>query len=135
MQESYVPVNTQIGIISGRDALFLDDMRYAERELFLRGSVNEYRIPQPVSTPVSYMMVFYGVLAIRFVELDSWYHLYSPSEPENICFAEVVDSQWKASLEGKVTSSHKHYYFATYDDVIEVVCEDYEFIIHTSGAE
>lgn len=77
---------------------------------------------------VPYAVRFVGVLALKMVELDS-----STAVSES-SFDEVRDSNWVRSLGGNVTPEHRHFYFQTYDDVFEVVCEAYEFRVHEAGA-
>jgi hypothetical protein len=39
------------------------------------------------------------------------------------------------TLGGKVTRDHRHYLLQTYDDVFEVVCKAYDFIVRPPRAD
>ena len=125
-----VPVETPLGRFYGRDCIYLDLVRFEDgtTTLILEGSINGNLCTVSQSDDfVPYILRFRGVLALRMVELDScdW--------PCESCFDEVSDSEWVRSLGGKVTPEHRHFYFQTYDDVFEVVCETYKFEIQKVG--
>jgi hypothetical protein len=69
------------------------------------------------------VLTFRGILALKIIELDSWRwdgQIVSS-------FFEIQESSWIQELEGKVTTEHKHYLVITYDDVFEIVCDQFEF--------
>jgi len=72
-------------------------------------------------------IVFDGLLAFRFVELDSWESQYSFSD-EGSNFDEVIGSEWLRSFipGGKVRPDHRHFSLQTYDYVMDVICARYE---------
>ncbi|MEM1296443.1 MAG: hypothetical protein AAGH89_13830, partial [Verrucomicrobiota bacterium] len=76
-----------------------------------------------------YRIDFSGVLAFQIIELDSW-----DGESES-SFDEILESEWIRDLGGKVTSEHRHFLVQTYDDVIEVVCEAFEFTLIDTSTE
>lgn len=125
MDETCKPVETAIGIIKGRDAIYLNGLDYDGFDLFLRGTIDGNLASNTTERDVFYSIRFHGVLALQVLELDSWFHLDWSSNRES-SFDEVINSRWQASLGGKVTPEHKHYSFATYDDVIDVVCLRFE---------
>ena len=122
-KQSYQPVKTRIGYISGRDAIFLDKLYFKDGMLHLEGSINGRLISNPIHAEIDYTLTFYGVLALKVIELDSWSFGFSSS------FAEVLNSDWCIALNGKVTELHKHYIVQTYDDVIEIVCTNFELTL------
>ena len=124
-EETYQPVETQIGFLWGRDAIYLTEVHYDGHDLLLEGSINGHLATKTTEKWLRYAIVFSGVLAFRSVELDSWHHLYSPAKIEKTSFAEVINSRWKTDLGGKVTPSDKHFYFSTYDDVFDIICRDF----------
>ncbi len=120
----FQPVETPIGILKGRDAIFLDKLEVDIQQgtLMLEGSFNGRLASKPVDD-VSYALAFSGVLAFKVVELDSWdYNAVSS-------FDEVLNSEWLTQLGGKVDQSYKHYLIQTYDDVIDVVCRKFTLAI------
>lgn len=121
---TYRPIETPLGTLNGRDCIFLEGVSLLQHlnHLVLRCSVSELLCSKPrsdVDVSVPTTITFRGVLALLMVELDSWDWSGESS------FDEVVDSEWVRSLGGKVTSAHRHFVVQTYDDVFQVVCEDY----------
>ena len=118
--EKRVAVVTELGVLRGRDCVFLDaaSFEYATNTLVIRGDVNGNLCRPPLTgESIPYAFRFTGVLAQTMVELDSW---EGPSESS---FDEVMDSRWIRKLKGKITEEHHHYVLQTYDDVFEIVCD------------
>lgn len=44
-------------------------------------------------------------------------------------FDEINQSNWIASMDGKISPDHRHFILATYDDVIEVICQDFDLAL------
>lgn len=119
----------ELGCIRGRDALFLRQVHFVNRTttLILEGAINTRLCSKFDSTAeYDYRLRFINVLAMQMIELDSW-HCSSQSS-----FDEVVDSDWKRQLGGKVTNEDRHFVVQTYDDVFEVVCEHFDFEVMQS---
>ncbi len=125
MDEICQPIETVIGIIKGRDAIFLDTFNYDGNTLFLRGTINGNLASNTSEQDVFYSITFRGVLALQVIELDSWFNM-AWSDNRDSSFDEVINSRWQADLGGKVNPEHKHYSFVTYDDVIDVVCDSFK---------
>jgi len=70
-----------------------------------------------------YKLQFINVLAMKLIDLDSWQFVNQSS------FDEVIHSDWIRQLGGKVTDEHRHFIVQTYDDVFEVICENFAFEI------
>jgi hypothetical protein len=118
------PIETVVGFLSGRDAIFLDEFRYdTNHELTLRGSFNGVLGSRPLDEEIDYEMTFSDVLAFTVVELES---SRAYEFEETFSFAEVIGSGWLPRLAAgdKFTSKHGHYLVQTYDDLIEVVATD-----------
>lgn len=127
-QPFFRPVETQIGVLVGRDAIYLNSTFYDGYNLIVEGSFNGHLASKPTKEAVFYRLTFSGVLALRMTKIDSLYHS-DPLEAvtgDASCFDEIVNSSWIAGLGGKVTPNHKHYHFGTYDDTFEIACESYE---------
>src|SRR5690348_8778980 len=106
-KQFYQPIETHFGILKGRDTIFIETIALSlyPRQLKLSGTINGSNVSHnPDKLDLHYTLIFHQVLTLKMVELDSW-DWVSPS-----CFAEVIDSEWLASLKGKVTSDHKHYF-------------------------
>jgi len=65
--------------MQGRDAVFLDEMRYDRSDggsLTLHGECNGALATDASERWVRYTLRFLGVIAFRVVELDSWFHCF-----------------------------------------------------------
>jgi hypothetical protein len=123
------PIETTLGVLSGRDALFLDqiEMDIQQGVLQLKGTINGALLAKSLNRDIAYVLTFFGVLALQLIELDSWDNCATSS------FDEVWHSRWQVQLGGKVTPDHRHYLVQTYDDVIEVVCQRFDLMIEDEG--
>ena len=65
-EQLFQPVNTPIGILKGRDAIFLDklDIDIQQGTLTLEGGFNGRLASEPISEEVGYSLTFYDVLAL-----------------------------------------------------------------------
>ncbi len=115
----HTPIETPIGILTGRDAIYLDKFEFDSFNLTLTGSFNGHLASNTTERWIEYELTFFGVLALKLIELDSWDFKCASS------FDEVLNSEWQAKLGGKVSQRHKHYFFQAYDEVIEVICNSY----------
>jgi hypothetical protein len=125
MPRRFKPIETPLGFVHGRDGIYLDEVIFRDRTntLVLIGSFNTSHCsaaPKDIIDFDSFRMTFNEVLAVQIIELDSWDFQCESS------FDEILDSEWIRSLGGKVTATDRHFLIQTYDDVIEVVCGDFE---------
>ena len=132
MKRIYKPQPTKFGNSNGRDAIYMEEVSFQNRTntLILDVEFNTSLCSNATDENVEFVgakIVFYEVLATKIIELDSW-----DWESES-SFDEVEDSEWIKELGGKVKDSNKHYLIQTYDDVIEVVCENYEIKYHENS--
>lgn len=128
----HIPIETFLGRLDGRDCIFLDGFSFDDPKgtLVLKGSINGNLCTARQSGHfIPYRLKFRGVLAIKMVELDSCDWDFESA------FDEVHDSQWVASLGGKVTVSHRHFFVQTYDYVFDIACAGYEFEAQSVDAE
>lgn len=127
-QSFFQPIETQIGVLVGRNAIYLNSTFYDGYNLILEGSFNGHLASKPTDEDVFYRLTFSGVLSLRMIEIDSLYHSnpMKDIEGDGSCFDKIVNSSWIAGVGGKVTPNHKHYHFGTYDDTFEIACENYE---------
>ena len=134
MSQQFSALRTPLGHINGRDGIFLDQVvfRGDTSTLVLVASLNASLCSDAKGNVIDFVgckFAFTGVLALKMVELDSW-----DGRCES-CFDEVLDSQWVKELGGKVTPFHRHLLIQTYDDVIEVVCQDFSVELAQEGIE
>ena len=130
-------ITTTIGTLRGRDCVFLDRLSMSDSAmLVLEGTINTGVVRQfiapndmPASGELPYTLTFRGVLAVQVYELDTW---ESQEHDDNVLlessFEEIVDSPWIASLQGKITPNDRHFRLMTYDDVVDVICRDFELV-------
>jgi len=121
---NHFPINTELGILKGRDCIFLDEVKLeiGQNNLILLGEINGDLCSREQSgLYIPYEISFNGVLALKMIELDSWDYNSKSS------FDEIMESNWIKELGGKVKSKHRHFFFQTYDEVFEIVCSDYVF--------
>lgn len=122
MEESQ-PIDTELGELRGRDCIFLDEVSLPDTNtLVLKGGINGSLCSQGENEKeYPYKLVFKGVLALKMVELESCINY------RNSSFDEVKKSDWisEVSKGDKFNERHKHYYVQTYDDVFEVISEEY----------
>jgi hypothetical protein len=120
----YVAIKTELGELNGRDCIYLDHFKVTDGtcKITLTGEINGDLCEKRRSDKfIPYKLIFLRVMAHKVIELDSWDGRSESS------FDEVRESDWISSLGGKVTNKHRHFLVQTYDDVIEVVCEDFKF--------
>lgn len=126
MPNKYVAIDTELGLLKGRNCIYLDEVSIEDgtNTLVLKGDVNGNLCSRGrAGEDMQFALKFTGVLALKMIELDSW------GWKGESCFDEILDSEWIRKLGGKVTAAHRHFQIQTYDDVFDVVCSDYEFRI------
>jgi hypothetical protein len=96
--QEFQPIETELGNIYGRDAIYLDSLDTVSLYPFnlkLVGSINGALCSKSsIEGFFPYELRFNRILALKIVELDSWDHSSSSS------FDEVVNSKWLQSLGG-----------------------------------
>ena len=120
-EEHFRTIETQIGVLVGRDAIHLNSVFYDGGDLIIEGSFNGRLASIPTNEDVFYRLTFSGVLALKMIELDSFYYFapMSKTAGESSSFDDILNSRWVAELGGKVTQNHKHYSFGTYNDIFD----------------
>jgi hypothetical protein len=120
------PIATPFGRLSGRDCLRLDGFEFDSRDssLTLHGDLNGDLCEHSRSgVLLPYVLTFRRVVAMRVQELDSWRDQPASS------FDEVDGSTWLGALAGEVGERHRHFVVQTYDEVFDVACEQFEFVV------
>lgn len=112
-------IETVYGIMEGRGN-YLDSIAYRnETELTLIG---EFSVDSDFK---KYEMNFTGIVFLKSVELD--FDERAPMQSFGIIEnSELLQKFNRIDHSAKLKSTHKHYYFRTYDTVFEIVAEDYD---------
>ena len=118
--EKLIGINTQLGIMHGRDAIFLDKINFDnESEVTLTGELNSDKGDR------QFRMNFKGVVFLSTIELD----FDERNEMESLA---IIENSEKlkvfrmADHSSKTNDEHKHYYVRTYDTVFEIVSDRFE---------
>ena len=127
-------IETEIGVLWGRDCVYLDHtLKPDAGTLLLCGTINCRIVRNFVPPPgwekaedLPYKLLFHNVLGFQMLELDAWDSQNDETTAQSeSCFEEVENSTWLNRLHGIPTQSHRHIRLATYDDVFDVLCETY----------
>jgi len=132
MIQTFEPIETVAGIIYGRDAIFLDDVRfdYQKNTIELSGELNSTlcsKYKDGEGLYIKYSLTFSRVLAFAMTELD--FKDYGSSSFDRVVNSEWLDEMRRKDHSAKVKPNLGHYFVATYDDVFDIVCETYELKI------
>lgn len=121
-------IDTTVGVIDARDALFLKKFiidRYPrEVELSLNLATE---LASNISTEEQYIDIsftFKNVVKFGLCALD-----YFNENLLDTCFCEVIDSDFLNQHKALVDKGYKHYILECYDEVFEVVAQEYNLIL------
>lgn len=129
MTQNAQAIETEIGIIRGRDAIFLDsiDLNYSSKRISFRGAFNPHLCSKTVGSDefIGFDLSFSGLLALRMIELD-----FDVTNGKS-SFDEITNSDWLKQIKcrdhsAKLSAAHRHFVLATYDDVFEIIADHYE---------
>ncbi len=127
-----IPVETEVGIIAGRNAIYLDtlDWNYRRAEVKFTGQFTASLCSgyQGDAYWLDYQLVFQGVISFKMVELD-----FDESETAS-SFDRVNDSSWLRKCKewddaDKLTPAHQHYILTSYDDVFEFLASHFKLSV------
>jgi hypothetical protein len=128
----FYPVDTEIGIMKGRDAIYLDEIEYnyAKSTVKLIGEINGSLCSKfDGDIFIKYELEFHGVYIYKMIELDLSYELlkidYGISS-----FIQVVNSDLVKHAKDIRGVDLKHFVIQTYDDVFEIVCNEYKLSLN-----
>jgi len=123
-----VPIDIGLGVINGRDSIYLNTIEFSNRtnHLHISGEINGDLCSKPSAEKwIPYEIKFEWIIANKITELDTWesqQNWYNTSS-----FDLIENSEWLEKLGGqKLHNDHKHIIILTYDDVIELVCKSYQ---------
>lgn len=139
MNEQSTACETIVGILRGRDAIFLDDFCYKrdKLEIILRGEINRDLCSQPptnIATFIPYALTFLGVAAFSCIPIDLDTHNYTSS------FDHVENSRWlkqfrSEDTQNNISPKHTHFTVTTYDDVFNIIAKSYTFEIQDPSTQ
>ena len=74
MEQRYFAIKTEVGIVRGRDAIFLDSIEfdYPSNRIRFCGSFNPHLCSDIADSDeeVGFELMFFGLLALQMIELD-----------------------------------------------------------------
>jgi len=135
--ENIKPVRTQVGIISGRDALYLDEIKfdYKKNIITFIGEINgELCSASKIKGFIHYKMNFKDVLYFKMIELDVSLFESQSSFGMESCIVELLETDMLMNIEKARGVNSRHFVVSTYDDVFNIVCKELEIVIYDSSS-
>lgn len=132
--ERSVPIETDVGIITMRDGIFLDQVQSDGYHMTFTGDINGALATNHTGEKewFPYTLTFHGVLACLSCELDTYEGMGDSSFPGSSDFDIIAESAWLQSLPIRkdYDKDHYHHYrLATYDMIYNIIAKDYELDI------
>ena len=129
--EQTIPIETSVGMLSGRDCIHLDTVIQdtSKNTMVFAGDINGKLVAKAIDW-IPYKLTFIRVLACFFCELDTYGNLVKTTSGSS--FAKIENSEWLESLPIRRDydrNAYKHYRLFTYDDVYDIIAIDYELDI------
>ena len=149
MTQKATPIETELGTIVGRDAIYLKEVVFIhDGEYCIKATVlgfNCTKIAEDVDFAIS--LTFKGVFVWRAVELDVAEHVTNIETDSSFDLVEHSEllanlRKWdQASKTGKIDRGydangkysdqvwHQHFVLSTYDTVFEIIAQSYDLVI------
>ncbi len=113
-------IETEYGIITGRDGIFLNSISCpSQTELLLNGEFNVNGVSKQYEIKFSDVVYFISIE----LDFDERNLLESFGSIEN---SKLIERIKNVDYDQKLSTKHRHFYFRTYDTVFEVICTMYE---------
>lgn len=133
MNENIKPIITEVGLIYGRDAIYLSNVNFINEETFellgeFSGSCCEYLSD---TIDVKFEIVFNNVHLFKMTELD-FNEVEYKSSFDLIENSNTLSKMLKVDTQNnikKIDKTYNHYIFRTYDTVFEIIGKDYSLKI------
>jgi hypothetical protein len=126
------PIITEVGIIRGRDAIYLDLMEQKDGEIILYGEINSSLIELKNKTKkewLKYKLYFKNVLYYECCELDFYGNMPAlRSSFDTINNSKLIET-FEIKNNRKINKNHKHFIISTYDYIYEIVSSEYNLEI------
>jgi len=124
------PINTEVGIIKGRDGIFLDKMEHNGFEIIFYGELAENVFNSFGGKDLKYKLIFKDIVFYKCYELD----IYPIENLLESSFDLVKNSELLKKLksrddQNKIQENHKHYILGTYDNIFEIIATEYNLKI------
>lgn len=122
----FKPIETEVGIIKGRDSIYLDEINYdcVNKKVELLGELNGELCENRKDKFIKYSLEFTGIYIFNMVELDLSYKLVGMDFSVS-SFVEIECSE-KLNHAKKIRNKKlKSFLLQTYDEVFEIICESY----------
>lgn len=121
-------IDTTIGVIDARDALILKkfnmDRFPSEVEISLNLATELASNSSTEERYIDISFIFKNVVKFGLCALD-----YFNENILDTCFCEVIDSDFLNQQESLVEKGYKHYFLECYDEVFEIVAQEYDLIL------
>ena len=123
------PIETSLGILKGRDCIYLDKVYKKDRSYLFEGEINGRLLNNSVDRYIKYKLEFKNVISMFTCELDSYdaintNSVYSFEIVEDSKYLKIIAANDELDIE-----SLKHYRLKVYDEVFEIITEDYSLEI------
>ena len=113
------PIVTDLGLLRGRDAIYVDRLEQIKGKVEISGEINGRLAGDKRNEWVSFSISFSGVLALEVQETDICRWQIKSS------FDEVIESSWLDTLGLGQANRHRHFVVSGYDSIIRVAAEDF----------
>ena len=101
-----------------------------KKELVIRGDISSNHCSRSSHIgDIKFDIIFKNVYAYKMIELDSWMMNSDFNFLDSSVFFEIQNSDFIGQLEDKITDSHKHFVLQTYDDVFEIISDEYDLML------
>lgn len=119
------PIETSLGILKGRDCIYLDKVYKNARSYIFEGEINGRLLNNGKDGFIKYKLEFKNVVSMFACGMDTYdiinvNDVYSFQMIENSKYLKTIASNDELDIK-----SLKHYRLKTYDDVFDVIAEDY----------
>ena len=123
------PIETSLGILKCRDCIYIDKVYKKDRSYLFEGEINGRLLNNGKDSFIKYKLEFKNVISMFTCELDS----YDAINTNSVYSFEIIeDSKYLkiiAANDELDIKSLKHYRLKTYDDVFDIIAEDYSLEI------
>ena len=124
----------EIGIIYGRDAIYLDEFRQifgTEYCCIFKGefssSLTDINSDKHF---IPYIFSFSDVIYYQCCELDLYINEKKlDSSFDLVCNSSLIQELKNGSISSKISEDHKHYVLQTYDYIFDIIAKDYKLVI------
>lgn len=133
MENIRKPIETELGIISGRDAIDFDKQEMIQKPfgLVFTGEINGDLCSKNNSNRdwIPYQLCFDYPIIFSCCELDLYKETDLVSSFDILENSKLIANIHQKDYGRKFKDEFKHYIFATYDYVFEIVARDFTFVV------